>query len=104
MRWFSNEQGYTSYFMKNGFNDRAFYNKNGRWLYSLIYGTDQDLPKDIRSAVKSVYYDWNINVVIEVHTIEGDGYVLNLEDATKFKVIKVNSEREMDTVLDFDKQ
>ena len=104
VRWFSDTKGYTSYFMKNGFNDRAFYSKNGRWVYSLLYGNEQNLPKDIRSAVKSIYYDWNIKVVVEVQTSEGQGYVVYLEDATQFKVIKVNSEKEIETILDLNKQ
>jgi hypothetical protein len=104
VQWFSNAEGFTSYFMKNGFNDRAFYNKHGRWLFSMIYETENSLPKDIRAAVKSVYYDWKINVVIEVHSTEGQGYVVYLEDQTSFRVLKVNSDKEMAIMLDLDKQ
>ncbi len=30
VKWFSDNNGYTSYFNKDGFNDRVFYNKKGQ--------------------------------------------------------------------------
>jgi hypothetical protein len=104
VKWFSDDNGYTSYFMKNGYNDRAFYNKHGRWLFSLVYETENSLPKDVRAAIKSVYYDWSINVVVEVHSIEGEGYVVYLEDKTKYRILKVNSDKEMAIMMDLEKQ
>src|SRR5450631_2592914 len=49
VKWFSDNNGYTSYFTKDGFNNRAFYNKNGRWLFSVLYQKEDKLPKDIRA-------------------------------------------------------
>ena len=104
VKWFSDQNGFTSYFMKDGYNDRAFYSKNGRWMYSLLYKTENQLPKDVRAAIKSVYYDWNINVVVEIHTTEGEGYVVYLEDKTKLRILKMNVDKEMETLMDLDKQ
>jgi hypothetical protein len=104
VRWYSEENGYTSYFSKNGFNDRAFYNKHGRWLFSLIYDTENSLPADDRAAIKSVYFDWSINLVIAVHTTEGDGYVVYLENKTNYRMLKINADKEMAIMMDLDKQ
>ena len=104
VQWFSDATGFTSYFMKDGYNDRAFYGKNGRWKFSLLYETEHQLPKDIRAAVKSVYYDWNINVVVEVQSTEGKGYVIYLEDNSKIRMVKVNADRELEIMMDLDKQ
>ena len=103
-RWFSDENGYYSYFNKDGFNDRAFYNRNGRWLYSLIYKTEDKLPKDVRTSIKSVYFDWTINVVEEIRTNDGMVYVVYLEDKSNFRVLKVSAENEIETMVNLVKQ
>jgi hypothetical protein len=103
-KWFSDENGYYSYFNKDGFNDRAFYNKNGRWLYSLIYKTEDKLPEDLRATIKSVYFDWTINVIEEIRTNDGVVYVVYLEDKSNFRVLKVSAENEIETIVNLIKQ
>lgn len=104
VKWFSDNNGFTSYFMKDGFNDRAFYSKNGRWMFSVIYQTEKQLPKDIRAAIKSVYYDWNITVVEEVQSAQGKGYLVYLEDKSNIRILKVNAESEIEVMMDLLKQ
>jgi hypothetical protein len=103
-KWFSDENGYYSYFIKDGFNNRAFYNKSGRWQYSIIYKTEDKLPRDLRATVKSVYFDWNINVAEEIRTNEGVIYLVYMENKTNFRVLKLNSDNEMETFENIVKQ
>jgi hypothetical protein len=100
VRWFSDNNGFISYFNKNGFNNRASYNKKGQWQYSLVYYTEDKLPKDIRTIVKSKYFDFSIYMVEEVQTNYGSAYVVYLEDQTKLKILKVSPEGEMETMVD----
>jgi hypothetical protein len=100
VRWFSDNNGFISYFNKDGFNNRAFYDKNGRWQYSLVYYTEDKLPKDIRSTVRSRYFDFSIYMVEEVQTTYGSAFVVYLEDKTKLKILKVSPEGEMETMVD----
>jgi hypothetical protein len=104
VQWYSDHNGYTSYFKKDGYNDRAFYNKNGRWMFSVIYKHENQLPKDIRAAIKSVYYDWNMTMVEEVQSMEGKGYIIYLEDKSTIRILKVNADSEMETMMDLVKQ
>ncbi len=100
VRWFSDNNGFISYFNKNGFNNRAFYDKKGRWQYSLVYYNEDKLPADIRTTVRSKYFDFSIYMVEEVQTTYGSAYVVYLEDQTKLKILKVSPEGEMETMVD----
>ena len=97
-RWFSDKEGFTSYFKAEGFTDKVCYDKKGNWEYSTIFYNESKLPKDVRTSVKSVYYDMSINQVEEIQTVNGKGYVINLEDKTTIRIIKMNEQGEMETV------
>lgn len=103
-RWYSDGNGFVSYFVRDGYGSRAFYDKKGRWQYSLIFYGEDKLPKDIRTMVKSTYFDMAITLVEEVHTNDGKGYVIYLEDKSNIKLVKVNSEREMSVMQDLTKE
>ena len=98
VKWFSDNSGFTSYFNKNGFNNRAFYDKKGHWQYSLIYYTEEKLPLDIRSTVKSKYFDFTIYMVEEVQTTYGSAYIVYLEDKSNIKILDISSEGDMYTI------
>jgi hypothetical protein len=104
VQWFSDRNGYTTYFMKDGLSNRVFYNKNGRWIYSVLFKTEDKLPKDIRAAIKSVYYDWNMTVIEEVQSVEGKGYLVYLEDKTNIQILKVNKDKDIEIMMEMVKQ
>ena len=87
--WFSDQNGFVSYFIKNGYGNRAFYDKKGHWQFSLIlYGEDQ-LPADLRASVKARYFDLAITLIEEVQTNDGMVYVVHLEDKSNIKIFKI---------------
>jgi hypothetical protein len=98
--WYSDANGFTSYFTKDGFRDRANYNKNGRWLSSLIYYNQEKLPENIRTAVKSTYSDLKIYVVVEVQSNYGKAYIVYLENKSNIRVLKVTADGEMETIME----
>jgi hypothetical protein len=97
-RWFSDKNGFTSYFKVDGFTNTVCYDKKGNWMYSVILYNESRLPKDVRANVKSVYYDMAITLVKEIQTVKGKGYVIHLEDKTAIRIVKVNVEGEMETI------
>ena len=42
--WFSDTNGFVSYFIKDGYGDRVFYDKKGHWQYSLIFYGETNFP------------------------------------------------------------
>ena len=101
--WFSDKKGFESYFVQNGFGNRAFYGKKGHWLYSLILHTEQELPSDVRASIKSIYFDFAITLVEEVQTNYGSFYIVNLEDKSDIKILKVNDLGEINILLEINK-
>jgi hypothetical protein len=96
--WLSDNNGFTSYFKEDGFTNRVAYDRKGNWIYTMIYYNESRLPKNVRSVVKSEFYDLTIVLVKEVQTMYGKVYVVNLEDKTTIRIVKVNDEGEMETV------
>jgi hypothetical protein len=101
--WFSDRNGFTTYFIKDGYGDRVFYDKKGHWQYALIFYSEDKLPRDVRAAVKSTYFDMAITLVEEVQTIEAKVYIVHLEDKTNIKILKVNDEGEFEILQDLSK-
>jgi hypothetical protein len=102
--WFSDKNGFVSYFVKDGFGDRVFYDKKGHWEYSLLFFNEDKLPHDVRAAVRSTYYDLTITMVEEVQTPDSRVFICHLEDKATIKIIKVNDEGEMEILQDLTKE
>jgi hypothetical protein len=101
--WFSDRNGFSSYFVQDGYGDRAYYDKKGRWQYSLIFYGEDRLPKDIRNVVRSKYFDMSITLVEEVQVADAMVYVIHLEDKSNIKIIKINKDGDMETMQDLSK-
>jgi hypothetical protein len=85
--WMETKEKFYVRFMQNGLQNQALLDRKGELIYQFSYGTEKDLPADIRKMVKREYYDQNITLV---HTISQDGrtiYVVTLEDNSE--IIKV---------------
>jgi hypothetical protein len=98
--WYSEGNGYSSYFMKDGYSDRAYYNKNGRWKYTLIYFDQNKFPEHLKKIVKSSYGSLNIDIVVEVQTNYGTAYMIYLGNKSRIRVIRMDTEGEMETITD----
>jgi hypothetical protein len=94
--WFSDQNGFMSYFIKNGYGNRVFYDKKGHWQYSLILYTEDQLPGDLRASVKSKYYDLAITLIEEVQTNDGMVYIVHLEDKSNIKILRLSNDSEME--------
>jgi hypothetical protein len=94
--WYSGDDGIISYFTKNSYVNKVFYDKKGNWQFSLIlYGEDQ-LPGDLRAAVKSRFYGMAITLIEEVHGNDGMVYIVHLDDKTNIKILRVSNNAEME--------
>jgi hypothetical protein len=96
--WAADKNGFISYFKEDGYTSHIGYDKKGNWVYSMILYNESKLPKDVRANVKSVYYDMAIVLVKEIQTVNGKGYVINLEDKTTIRIVKLNEQGEMETI------
>jgi hypothetical protein len=102
--WFSDKNGFVSYFVKDGFGDRVYYDKKGHWQYSLIFYSEDKLPRDVRASIKSTYFDMSITMVEEVQTTEAKVYIVHLEDKSNIKILKANDQGEYEILQELSKQ
>jgi hypothetical protein len=102
--WFYDPKvGFVSYFVRSGYGNRVIYDKKGRWLYSLIIYGEDELPRDIRTRIKSTYFDFTITLVEEVQTTEGTEYVVYLEDKSTIRILTLNRDGDIQTVQEMEK-
>jgi hypothetical protein len=78
--------------------ETSVYDKKGRLLYSVKRYDETQLPKDVRSLVKSEYYDYSIVGVEEVIVPSNPNgiYFVHVQNENKLKTVKVyNGETEL---------
>lgn len=67
-KWYNGRDGQVAMFTVNGVENRVGYDKKGNWVNTIRTYDEGKLPQDVRHAVKSNYYDYNINLVQEIET------------------------------------
>lgn len=87
--WFQANKNYVVNFIYNDQKNRAVFTKGGQMVYHLVYGEENEMPTDIRSIVKSKYYDYAIISTIMVNQDNRSIWVVNVEDKAKILVLRV---------------
>jgi len=103
--WFAIPKGgFEAYFVRDGYGDRVIYDKNGGWLMSLITYNEDKCPRDIRAAVKSLFFDFDIILIEEVHNRDGVDFIFYLQDKSSIQIVRVTRENEVEILHTFDRQ
>jgi len=69
---------YLVYFKANENVSRALYDARGNLISSFFYGSEKDLPLDVKSLVKGKYPDYDILLTIDVYQGDRNIWVINL--------------------------
>ncbi len=103
--WFAVPKGgYEAYFVRDGFGERVIYDKGGGWEQSLLTYDEYKCPRDIRAAVRSLFFDFDIFLVREIDNIEGAEFIFYLQDKSTIRVVRVNKEDEVEVLQEFDRE
>jgi len=78
-------------FILNDQKNKAVFQKNGLLVYHLVYGTEKQMPEDVRRVVKSKYYDQKINSTINVKTEDRSVWIVNVSDPKEITVLKIEN-------------
>jgi hypothetical protein len=89
VQWNLNENQYLASFKNKDHLYKALFSVGGDWLYSIQYGTQEDLPRDVYRMVKATYIDHNISVVIEVKALQAQTWIVNLENKDNLVLVKI---------------
>ncbi|HZE85863.1 MAG TPA: hypothetical protein VE035_16205 [Puia sp.] len=101
--WRIEKDGLIAYFKLGESACWVYYDLKGNWLHTMIAYPEDKLSKDIRALVKSTYYDCQINGVREIRSPGSLIYVVQLEDETSFKSVRVDGDGGMDLISTLDK-
>jgi hypothetical protein len=55
----------------------------------MAFGNEKQMPVDIRTIVKSKYFDFAINSTVKVSYQEKSAWIVNVEDTEQFFVLRV---------------
>jgi hypothetical protein len=61
--------------------NHALFTKGGEFVYHISFGHEKNMPEDVKDAVKSVYYNYEITRAIKVTDGKRLIWVVNLENA-----------------------
>ncbi len=89
-------------FHSNGLLTIALFGKNGHLIYTIRYGSEKDLPADVRKTVKSEFYDYTITLTIEVKENGRDVWFVKLDDPREQITVSLE-DGEMEKVQQFQK-
>ena len=88
-----NEGGFVCKFIQDGVQKRAFYDKRGNWLSTVAGYTENKMPRAVRKAVLSNYFDYSILYVHEI-TMPGRpaSYIVQIRDKKVIRILRVIDE------------
>ena len=88
-RWFEADKNFLVKFNLDGHENRALFAKDGRLIYHIIYGTEKDLPGDVRRLIKSTYYDQVITRILKIIQDDRLIWVIHMEDNQEYIMARV---------------
>jgi hypothetical protein len=94
-KWFQSDKNYVVRFILNNQPNKAEFTKKGNLVYHMAFGNEKQMPADIRTIVKSKYFDYKINSTVKVDFEEKSAWIVNIEDGNHFFVLRV-----LDGVMD----
>lgn len=88
-RWIEVNKRFIVNFIMDNQKNKAVFTKGGDLVYHLVYGTEKELPTDIRTTVRSKYFDYSITSTVNVKLEGRSIWIVNIEDAKKIMVIRI---------------
>ncbi len=88
-KWFEADKNYVVDFIMNNQINKAEFTRKGRLVYHMVFGNEKQMPVDIRTIVKSKYFDFAINSTLKVNIDDQSAWIVNIEDANQFFVLRV---------------
>jgi hypothetical protein len=101
-RWYDLDKKFLVRFYMNDQKHQSLFNKKGLLIYDISFGTEKNLPTDVRKQVKSIYFDYSITLVFKVEEDKRTIWVVNMEDNKTLITVRVE-DGEMEEVKNLQK-
>lgn len=104
VEWYKVKEGYVVKFLIDSIKHQSVYKANGTWFYTIKYYKEYNMPRDVRTTVKRVYFDYTITQIEEIRYLNTPlVYIVHLEDATTWRNVRV-CEGEMEVMEIYNKR
>jgi hypothetical protein len=101
-QWSKENKNFLVKFISEQQKNHALFSKSGYLIYHITYGTEANMPEDLRKKVQSTYQPYSITRVAHVRQSERDIWVVNLETDKKLILARVE-EGEVEEVGNYNK-
>jgi hypothetical protein len=101
-KWYSVSNGMIVRFQEKGLENMAAYNTKGRWLFTITYLNESQLPERIRDLIKSDYPDYAISTIEALENSSTSLYIVHMQNEYSWKNLRI-FEEQMDVIQDFSK-
>ncbi|SMO84118.1 hypothetical protein [Solitalea koreensis] len=96
-KWYEINKRYLVKFIMNDLNNQALYSKNGKLIYHIVYGYEDNLPANVKSMVNPQYSQYDITAAINVKQNNRDIWMVNFEDSKKYVLVQVENNEMQET-------
>ena len=90
-KWFEVNDGFVAMFHLDDIVYQVAYDKKGKWFSTIRSYGEAKLRQDLRHTIKSIYYDYDINLVQEIEKpVDPITYIIQLVGKTELINLKVS--------------
>jgi len=87
--WYRLDKNFLVKFIMDDQKNTALFRQNGKLVYQIGYGSESNLPEEVRKMVNGGYEDYKITNAIHVNQDNRSIWVVNLEGLKKLIVVRV---------------
>lgn len=102
-KWYVLSNGYVVQYTADSIKNIVVYDKKGNNAFSIAYYGEKQLDPEVRSIVKTTYYDYLITKVEEIHAEGKTIYLVHMQDENTWKNVRV-CDGEMELLDNFNKK
>ena len=93
IRWENVEDGHIATFTSNGIKNTVAYNTKGNWQHTIRQYREKNLPNEVRTLVKSNYFNFNLSQVEELTISGATIYLIHADGINEHKLIRISEEK-----------
>ncbi|AFD05241.1 hypothetical protein [Solitalea canadensis] len=91
VKWVEADKCFVAKFIMDDLRNQAVFTPNGTLVYHLTYGFEKNLPKNVRTQVKSQYFDYNITSAIHISQDNRRIWLVSLADSQRLISVEVEN-------------
>jgi hypothetical protein len=101
VRWYKIKGGFSAICSSTGIHTTVVYDQSGEWIHTLKTYQEAQMPANLRTKVKSVYFDYAITWIYETANPDGTCYQVSVMDDRRLITLFISSDGDMEITGDY---